>query len=827
MNRLDIEQCKAAYGQMPVAFCVIEVILDDAGMPADWVYRYANRSTEEVRNIPRERLLDYYFLQDVAPELAERDVLLRQYYRAAYLQEHTEFHQYVENTDRYIKTICYPWEEQGYCACILVDETAEVKAIQQSARDAQINKGLMQKLSQERKQYRDAVLANALFTYSFDLTEGMVQNQVITKDGEHLTEKLGIHLPMDFTEMSAFINRVTGVRYAESYMAAYWTNEGLREAYARGICNAESDYYVAVRDKYFHANALLYQAEDSGHLRAMIICRDTTEYEKERRQYQKKEAELRRIQDTLMKDFVSLYYVNLENDHYRTLKINQNTNARSVIENQSGYSKIVGMYIDQFVLPEYKEKMQRYLSREYLLEYLKKHEDFSVRYQSVPNADGEEYFEVYVGTVLREADATYVVISFRSVDEVAHQELEYQRYLQNAREDAEKANRAKSLFLSNMSHDIRTPMNAVINMIGFMREDLENRERLEADLDRMENSSRFMLSLINDILDMAKIESGEMNLHPEVTSHTEFLNGLQNTIGVLCQEKSITFEIHRSKGNRPLWMDSMRFYQLFFNLLSNAVKNTPEGGRITYEEVCLERNEEMCKYDFYVTDTGRGMSKEFQKKMFLPFEREHMNESGGTGLGLSIVREIVDLFKGRIFVDSEPGKGTKIRVHLELPYATEQQISEASALWAAKENGAVSNSLDGLRILVVEDNALNREIIERLLEDRGVIFESVENGQEAVEQYQKQGNGYYDAILMDIQMPVMNGLEATKKIRSLEQADATDIPIIAMTANAFQEDRDAARDAGMNAHLSKPVNIDQIQKVICSEIKKRKNNFQK
>ena len=406
MNRLDIEQCKTAYGQMPVAFCVIEVILDDAGMPADWVYRYANRSTEEVRNIPVERLLDYYFLQDVAPELAEREVLLRQYYRAAYLQEHAEFHQYVENTDRYIKTICYPWEERGYCACILVDETAEVKAIQQSARDAQINKGLMQKLSQERKQYRDAVLANALFTYSFDLTEGIVQNQVITKDGEHLTEKLGIHLPMDFTEMSAFINRVTGVRYAEPYMAAFWTNEGLREAYARGICNAESDYYVTVRDKYFHANALLYQAEDSGHLQAMIICRDTTEYEKERRQYQKKEAELRRIQDTLMKDFVSLYYVNLENDHYRTLKINQNTNARSVIENQSGYSKIVGMYIDQFALPEYKEKMHRYLSREYLLEYLKKHEDFSFRYQSVPNADGEEYFEVYVGTVLRESDAT-------------------------------------------------------------------------------------------------------------------------------------------------------------------------------------------------------------------------------------------------------------------------------------------------------------------------------------------------------------------------------------------------------------------------------------
>ena len=827
MNKLDMEQCKAAYGQMPVAFCVIEVILDDAGLPADWVYRYANRHTEEFRKIPLEELLDRYFLQDVTPGLAEKDTLLQKYYRAAYLQEHTEFHQYVQNTDRYIKTICYPWDERGYCACILVDETTEVKAIQQSARDAQINKGLVQELSLERKQYRDAVLANALFTYSFDLTEGVVRDQVITKDGEHLTEKMGIHLPMNFTEMSAFINQLTGVRYVEPHMAAFWTNEGLREAYARGIYNAESDYYVTMRDEYFHANALLYQAEDTGHLHAMIICRDTTEYEKERRQYREKEAEMRRIQDTLVKDFVSLYYVNLENDHYRTLKINQNTNARSVVENQSGYSEIVGLYIDQFALPEYKEKLHHYLSREYLMEYLKTHEDFSFRYQTVPNADGEEYFEVYVGTVLREADATYVVIGFRSVDEVAHQELEYQRYLQKAREDAEKANRAKSLFLSNMSHDIRTPMNAVINMIGFMREDLDNREKLVADLDRMENSSRFMLSLINDILDMAKIESGEMNLHPEVTSHTEFLTGLQNTIGVLCQEKGIQFEIHRSKGNRPLWMDSVRFYQLFFNLLSNAVKNTPEGGKITYEEVCLEQTETLCKYDFYVTDTGRGMSKEFQEKMFLPFEREHMNESGGTGLGLSIVREIVDLFQGEIFVESELGKGTKIRVHLELPYATEQQISEASALWTAKENGAARNSLEGLRILVVEDNALNREIIERLLEDRGVIFESAENGQEAVEQYQKRGSGYYDAILMDIQMPVMNGLEATKKIRSLDMADAADIPIIAMTANAFQEDRDAAKQAGMNAHLSKPVNIDQIQTVICSEVEKRKKNFQK
>lgn len=322
-----------------------------------------------------------------------------------------------------------------------------------------------------------------------------------------------------------------------------------------------------------------------------------------------------------------------------------------------------------------------------------------------------------------------------------------------------------------------------------------------------------MLSLINDILDMAKIESGEMILQPVVVFHDEFLKSIQDVFEPLCEAKGITFEIIEQEIQPAIWMDKVRFYQIFYNILSNAVKFTPAGGKISYQEQVEDLGDGTIQAKFIISDTGIGMSREFQDRMFEPFECEDSKKSG-TGLGLSIVKRIVELMNGTIVVESVQGKGTTMTLQLVMQVATKQQIDVA----LEKRGVNIESLLQGMRILVAEDNMINQEILQRLLEDKGVIVDVAENGQETLEKYLSKGAFFYDAILMDIQMPIMNGLVATREIRKTAQKDALIIPIIALTANAFDDDREATKKAGLNAHLRKPVNIVQIERTLSVEV---------
>ena len=384
-----------------------------------------------------------------------------------------------------------------------------------------------------------------------------------------------------------------------------------------------------------------------------------------------------------------------------------------------------------------------------------------------------------------------------------------------ALEVAEKASKAKTDFLSNMSHDIRTPMNAIIGITTLMKNELHQPEKLAEHLGKLETSGRLLLGIINDILDMSRIESGKTTLNIEKTNLPQQVSQLDSIIRQQASQRRQTFTVENHVQHENVLADPNRLNQVLMNILSNAVKYTPQGGHIRLDVEELTHTEHYAKYRFVVQDDGIGMSEAYQKTLFEPFTREEKsgtNRVQGTGLGMAITKSIVDLMGGTIHVESAPGKGSRFEVVLELPIDAEaDKVQTASAL--PEEDEAVS-PLSGMKFLCAEDNAINAEILEMLLETKGASCIICSNGQEIVDAFASVKPGEYDMILMDVQMPVMDGLEATRRIRNGENPLGRTIPILAMTANAFLEDMQKSKEAGMDEHLSKPVDIAALEQTV-------------
>ena len=384
-----------------------------------------------------------------------------------------------------------------------------------------------------------------------------------------------------------------------------------------------------------------------------------------------------------------------------------------------------------------------------------------------------------------------------------------------ALEVAEKASKAKTDFLSNMSHDIRTPMNAIIGITTLMKNELHQPEKLAEHLGKLETSGRLLLGIINDILDMSRIESGKTTLNIEKTNLPQQVSQLDSIIRQQASQRRQTFTVENHVQHENVLADPNRLNQVLMNILSNAVKYTPQGGHIRLDVEELSHTEHYAKYRFVVQDDGIGMSAVYQKTLFDPFTREEKsgtNRVQGTGLGMAITKSIVDLMGGTIHVESAPGKGSRFEVVLELPIDAEaDKVQTASAL--PEEDEAVS-PLSGMSFLCAEDNAINAEILEMLLETKGASCTICSNGQEIVDAFASVKPGDYDMILMDVQMPVMDGLDATRRIRNGENPLGRTIPILAMTANAFLEDMQKSKEAGMDEHLSKPVDISALEQTV-------------
>ena len=396
--------------------------------------------------------------------------------------------------------------------------------------------------------------------------------------------------------------------------------------------------------------------------------------------------------------------------------------------------------------------------------------------------------------------------------------LQAKKAAEEAFQVAQEANRSKSSFLANMSHDIRTPMNAIIGMTSLIRYDAGDKARVIEYADKIDTSSQHLLGIINDVLDMSKIEAGKTVFRYSDFSILDFIQELDTIFHSQISEKKQTLTITKENIWHE-WVkgDQVHLMQIFSNLLSNAIKYTQEGGKIQFlVEECETKSKVYAKYRFLVCDNGIGMSADFKNTIFDAFTRAEnslTNKIQGTGLGMAITKNLVDSMGGTIDVESEPGQGSCFEVFMDLKIAEERSVSPASQAETDEQNG---NILQGMRFLCAEDNEINAEILTELLKIEGAECTICENGEEILKAFEQSAPGDYDMILMDVQMPVMNGYEATKAIRRSSHELAKTIPIIAMTANAFSEDIQHSLAAGMNAHVSKPVEMKVLEKTIRS-----------
>ncbi len=681
-----------------------------------------------------------------------------------------------------------------------------------------------------------------------------------------------------------------------------------------------------------------------------ILGKDITSEKLAEEKVQKDSREKAEIINSLSSMFFATYYMDLEHDAFRT--VTQKAEVGSVLGAASNCTQALQMYAQNFVCPEDRQEYLEHSSIPNLLQTLSREHPFTAfEYRMVPNSDGQRAW-IRATIVLAETAgdgrpvrALYVA---QDVTESKLKEEQEQQALKEACEAANHANSAKSEFMSRMSHDIRTPMNAIIGMTAIAGRYLDDRQRVADCLGKITVSSKHLLSLINEVLDMSKIESGKIDLAEEEINLSDLIENLVTMVRPSVQAKKQNLNVRIANvEHEQVIGDSMRLQQIFMNILGNAIKYTPAGGSIE-----MEINEKPSgtygygSYEFIFRDSGIGMSKEYLERLFEPFSRaedSRVSKIEGTGLGMTIARNIARRMNGDITVESEVGKGSQFTVTLPFRLAesagmdTERLVNlpvlvadddetagemtclilenigmqgeyvlsgreavervwehhqsnqdyfavildwkmpEMDGIETAKairkkvgpevpiiilsaydwngveeearragvngfiskplfrsrlvylfnqlaENGREQKGCDteqaetriapGKRLLLVEDNELNREIAEEIIGQTGVLVESVENGKEALERFEEMGENYYDLIFMDIQMPVMNGYEATAAIRRLPRKDAARIPIIAMTANAFAEDIQQSKRAGMNEHLTKPLEIEQLMQCL-------------
>lgn len=478
-------------------------------------------------------------------------------------------------------------------------------------------------------------------------------------------------------------------------------------------------------------------------------------------------------------------------------------------KNAWSYDRTLRDFVERLVHKSDKELVYRVASRSYIREHLSPENPF-YSYQCRRMSEGRyKWFRTYIilSSIRADGEVENIVVAIQDIDEEKERDERQKQALKEAYDAAMKANRAKSDFLSTMSHDIRTPMNGIIGITTIAESHLGEPEKMEECLGKIKVASHHLMDLINDVLDMSKIESGKVNLLESEFSMKELVDSLAMVLQPQMKEKEHHFTVNMHDiVHDYLKGDVTRLNQIFINILGNSIKYTERHGQISMELMELHSSSEnYANYKIVITDNGIGMSREFLPHLFETFTQEEKSarsEYKGTGLGMAITHNLISMMGGSVEVESEEGYGTVFTVYLPLKIV--DRDSEATK---ASDKKNTLETYAGYRFLLAEDNELNREVAAEILQARGALVETAVDGKEAVRLFAESERGYYDAILMDIQMPVMNGYEATQEIRRMQRKDADTIPIIALTANAFAEDAQRAKKAGMNAHISKPIDF--------------------
>ena len=408
---------------------------------------------------------------------------------------------------------------------------------------------------------------------------------------------------------------------------------------------------------------------------------------------------------------------------------------------------------------------------------------------------------------------------FNQLRSKKYREKQYAAELKKSAEQAKKASEAKTRFLFNMSHDIRTPMNAIIGFSDLLEKNLKNEEKVREYLKKIKSSGNFLMTIINQVLEMARIESGTAILKTEAANLSELFYSVNTVLESDIQMKGIHCSIDTNVQHKYAVCDKTKLQEIYLNIMSNAIKYTPDGHAIhvTINETVFD--DKKARYVFVCEDTGIGMNPEYLPHIFDEFSREHTateNKVSGTGLGLSIVKSFVELMNGKIHVESELGKGTKFTVEIPLELASEEDVCKKEL----PDQAFRTDKNIGKRILLAEDNELNAEIAMELLKEEGFLIDWVKDGQECFDKLEESDDGYYDLILMDIQMPILNGYDATAKIRQMENQKKAATPIVAMTANSFDEDIERTKKAGMNGFIAKPLDSEKMFTILKQNIEK-------
>ncbi|MCM1227374.1 MAG: response regulator [Clostridium sp.] len=800
-------------------------------------------------------------------------------------------------------------------------------------------------LNEERKQYRNALMLGSEAIFSIKLDGGMLNEHIISESGENITKSIGLNIPADYEQLVEKWFSDERIVTDNKNVRIIRDKKKLIEYFEKGKSILEFEYYIPENGKYYRVLALFYKI--SGELYVSFIIYDVTSSRHEKR--------LRKnVIESLGRVYAGLYHFSLTENTYTSYK--QNYDISNEISESGRVSDFIDIYINNYVTPEFRGKVSEFLNPESIRRSLDNSDYTAIEF--VRKNLGWYRIVLVVSERSEGGRVNAVVFAGNVIEEQKRAELAQQEALKAAYESANIANSAKTDFLANMSHDIRTPMNAIIGLTAIAGTHIDDKERLTDCLSKITVSSKHLLGIINEILDMSKIESGKMELQESQFNLPELIDNLlsmsKSDISAMDHTLSVSIE---NIDHENVIGDSQRIQQVFMNLMSNSIKYTPAGGsiRLYISEKSTNKPKVGC-YEFIFEDNGIGMSKEFMEHMFEPFTRD-MNDSRtgkiqGTGLGMPIAKNIVQMMNGDIKVESKLNEGTKITVTLflkiknnkekidyekfiDLPVlvADDDKISceytckllneiGMSGEWVLTGSEAVRKTIEhheknedffavildwkmpgmdgiettreirkaigkdvpiiiisaydwsdielearaagansfiskplfksrmvhlfdellnsgdsereildlsnfaeenfkGKRALLVEDNELNAEIAEEIFKMAGLEIELAKNGKEAVDIMADAEDNYFDIIFMDIQMPIMNGYEASRAIRTLPGDYVKSVPIIAMTANAFAEDVAAAKNAGMNEHIAKPLDFTQLQKSLNHWLRER------
>ncbi len=661
--------------------------------------------------------------------------------------------------------------------------------------------------------YRNTVLSNALQFMVINLTTNKVEELIIPQKPEMTIQTLiqsgAVRSNNYFEIVNAWSKNIIDISQAE--IDEIYNRDGLKCRFEAGE-NKVTDVFQVLKKNgeisWCNQDIIMAKNQKTGDIIATVTITDITEQKIHDKAFEYQQA----VIGALAYGSPSYWIIDSETEDFIDYHIENERHAGIIATEGLGstYSEFIARVYEFMKKDAGSEELYNYFKIDTVREKLKDNIQYIVPF-NLNYAKEKIYFQIsYTKVVLDGKDA--FILSTRDITENVVRERNLRHEIAEALKKAEKASEAKSSFLFNMSHDIRTPMNAILGFNEMAVKHIDDKEKALDALNKAKYSGEHMLSVINDILDIARIESGKMKLNIDVLDVKDSFSKFDDMFSLAMKQKGIDFKIINNTKTRYVYADYLRISQVMTNLLSNAMKFTDSGGSVTFTANELEVSENnYVGFEFLIKDTGIGMSEEFQKKIFQSFERENSaTVSGvqGTGLGLAIAKNFVELMDGTISFKSKLGEGTEFRIFFNSKIAPAPTQNED-----VEENKTID--FTGVKILVVEDNELNREIVCDILVEEGFIITQAQNGEIAVDLVKQCECGeLFDVVLMDVQMPVMDGYTATQRIRDLDDTLKNSIPIIAMTANAFEEDRKQAISIGMNEHVTKPIDVEKLLSTI-------------